>query len=350
MAIVYSYPQGTPTISDTVLGTQFDYDGNPTKSFLISDIANLVASIIPQGVDSVFGRAGNVIAINGDYTTSLVTEGTNLYYTDTRARAAISLIVAGTSGASTYNNTTGVLTIPNYATGGIAWLESNATDLTVWNNGKNNIGTNTSFGEGTLKSNTTGQYNTGFGYRAIYANTIGEFNTALGWLTLTNNTEGTRNVAVGGALNQNTTGSNNVGVGLSSLNQNITGSNNTAIGRTSLFSISSGSNNTAIGNEAGKFSNTASNNNVYIGALSGPEFPTIENNKLYISLGSGTPLIGGDFSNRIVTIDQVLVLTPTIDPPIFPGGAVNGMIAVYGAGAAQHIYCYINGAWKQLDN
>jgi hypothetical protein len=42
MAIVYSYPGATPTISDTVLGTQFDYDGNPTKSFLISDIIGLV--------------------------------------------------------------------------------------------------------------------------------------------------------------------------------------------------------------------------------------------------------------------------------------------------------------------
>lgn len=44
MAIVYSYPGATPTISDTVLGTQFDYDGNPTKSFLISEIVNLVAN------------------------------------------------------------------------------------------------------------------------------------------------------------------------------------------------------------------------------------------------------------------------------------------------------------------
>jgi len=44
MAIVYSYPGATPTISDTVLGTQFDYDGNPTKSFLIADIVNLVAN------------------------------------------------------------------------------------------------------------------------------------------------------------------------------------------------------------------------------------------------------------------------------------------------------------------
>ena len=42
MAIVYSYPGATPTISDTVLGTQFDSDGNTTKSFPISDIVDLI--------------------------------------------------------------------------------------------------------------------------------------------------------------------------------------------------------------------------------------------------------------------------------------------------------------------
>lgn len=44
MAIIYSFPEGTPTLSDTVLGTQFDNNGNPTKSFSISDIIALVPS------------------------------------------------------------------------------------------------------------------------------------------------------------------------------------------------------------------------------------------------------------------------------------------------------------------
>jgi hypothetical protein len=46
-------------------------------------------------VSSVFGRTGTVVAASGDYTTTLVTEGTNLYFTDARAQAAI------TGGAST---------------------------------------------------------------------------------------------------------------------------------------------------------------------------------------------------------------------------------------------------------
>ena len=45
-------------------------------------------------------------------TTTNIAEGTNLYFTDTRARNAISLTTTGTSGAATY--TSGVLNIPNY--------------------------------------------------------------------------------------------------------------------------------------------------------------------------------------------------------------------------------------------
>ena len=47
-------------------------------------------------------------------TTTNIAEGTRLYFTDARARESISLTTTGTSGASTYNNTTGVLNIPQY--------------------------------------------------------------------------------------------------------------------------------------------------------------------------------------------------------------------------------------------
>ncbi|GAT63799.1 beta strand repeat-containing protein [Paludibacter jiangxiensis] len=53
--------------------------------------------------------------------TSVVPEGTNLYYTDARARSAISLTTTGTGGVATYNSTTGELNIPN-AGGGITSL------------------------------------------------------------------------------------------------------------------------------------------------------------------------------------------------------------------------------------
>jgi hypothetical protein len=46
--------------------------------------------------------------------TSVVPELTNLYFTNARARTSISLTTTGSTGASTYDNSTGVLNIPNY--------------------------------------------------------------------------------------------------------------------------------------------------------------------------------------------------------------------------------------------
>jgi predicted heme/steroid binding protein len=73
-------------------------------------------------VTSVFGRTGAIIAQSGDYTTTLVTEGTNLYFTDARSRAAISLTTIGSSGPSTYSNLTGVINIPDYGSALIGYV------------------------------------------------------------------------------------------------------------------------------------------------------------------------------------------------------------------------------------
>ena len=43
---------------------------------------------LPSNVFSVFGRVGNVVGQAGDYTTSIVAEGTNLYYTQARFNTA----------------------------------------------------------------------------------------------------------------------------------------------------------------------------------------------------------------------------------------------------------------------
>lgn len=114
-----------------------------------------------SSVTSVFGRTGAVVAVSGDYDTDKVTEGTNLYfttarargsvsadtgisydsatgkisstitqYTDALARAAIALTTTGSSGASTYNNTTGALNIPNYTLAGLGGQPLDA-DLTA---------------------------------------------------------------------------------------------------------------------------------------------------------------------------------------------------------------------------
>jgi hypothetical protein len=70
-------------------------------------------------------------------TTSSIAEGSNLYYTDARARGAISLTTTGNNGASTYNSTTGVLNIPTYTLaglGGINLTSLSATSPLLYNN------------------------------------------------------------------------------------------------------------------------------------------------------------------------------------------------------------------------
>ena len=52
-------------------------------------------------VSSVFGRTGSVTAQSGDYTTSLVAEGSNLYFTNARADARISAQAAQPNGLAT---------------------------------------------------------------------------------------------------------------------------------------------------------------------------------------------------------------------------------------------------------
>jgi hypothetical protein len=66
----------------------------------------------------------SVVSVNGltgavTLTTSNITEGTNLYFTDSRSRTSISLTTTGNSGAATYNNGTGIFNIPQYTLSGL---------------------------------------------------------------------------------------------------------------------------------------------------------------------------------------------------------------------------------------
>jgi nitrogen fixation protein len=66
--------------------------GTTTKTLTLTqqDGGTITASwtdINTDAVTSVFGRTGAVVAVSGDYTTTLVTEGTNLYYTEGRVSA-----------------------------------------------------------------------------------------------------------------------------------------------------------------------------------------------------------------------------------------------------------------------
>ena len=85
---------------------------------------------IASGVTSFNTRTGDIIPTTGDYTTAQVTESGNLYFTNTRARSAISLTTTGTSGAATYDSATGVLNIPQYQ-GGVTSFNTRTGAITL---------------------------------------------------------------------------------------------------------------------------------------------------------------------------------------------------------------------------
>lgn len=101
--------------------------GRATDSLLVITggiYRDTIKKIAPLA-STYFSKAQTDSVLNA-LTTSDIDEGSNLYYTNTRARNAISLTTIGTSGAATYNNATGVLNIPQYTGGGGATLTISA--------------------------------------------------------------------------------------------------------------------------------------------------------------------------------------------------------------------------------
>jgi hypothetical protein len=185
-------------------------------------------------------------------------------------------------------------------------------------------------------SNTTGYSNTFLGYYAGYFNTTGYWNTFLGDSAGRSNTTGYENTFLGlNAGGSNTTGNYNTFVGRSAGNHNTTGVQNTFLGHTAGASNTYGGENTFLGYEAGYsntsgtintfvgnyagfnsttaifntilgyragYNNTTGNVNVFLGNYAG--YNETGSNRLYIDNSStSTPLIYGEFDNRIVTIN-----------------------------------------------
>lgn len=101
-------------------------------------------------VVSVNGKVGVVVL-----TTTDIAEGTNLYYTDARVRQAISLTTTGNSGASTYDNLTGIFNIPNYTLAGLGGVPL-TRELTI-NGTTYDLSANRSWSVGTITQiDTTG--------------------------------------------------------------------------------------------------------------------------------------------------------------------------------------------------
>ena len=229
----------------------------------------------------------------------------------------ITLTTTGTSGAATLVGST--LNIPQYSGGGggIAWLESDGTDLTVWNNGKGNQSANTSFGEKALSVNTSGNVNTAYGFYALFSNLIGYNNTAIGSDTLTYNTSGFYNVAVGSqALQGNIGGNSNVAVGIGSCVISQTGVQNTAIGTSTGSNLTSGGQNVYVGASAGANHSTGSQS-IYIGynasASAGAVGNEIVIGNSVSGNGANTVSLGNGATQKTFLRGQVLVNGSTPD-------------------------------------
>ena len=145
---------------------------------------------------------------------------------------------------------------------------------------------NTFYGTG-AGTNTAedNDHDTFIGAYAGYSNTIGNHNTFLGYA----------------AGYSNTTGSGNIFLGHTAGYPNTTGLDNVFLGSYSGYSNTTGNQNICVGNRAGH-SNATGNGNVFLGDRSG--YYETGSNKLYIdNSDTATPLIYGEFDNRILTIN-----------------------------------------------
>lgn len=88
--------------------------------------------------------------------TTVVPEGTNQYFTNTRARSAISLTTTGSSGAATYDNGTGVFNIPNYTLTGLGGVPS--TRVITINGSAQDLSTNRTWNVGTVTGSGDSNY------------------------------------------------------------------------------------------------------------------------------------------------------------------------------------------------
>lgn len=122
-------PSFATTIA-TSIGTKVPQTRTITINGTAYDLTADRSWTIASGVTSFNTRTGAITAASGDYTTAQVTESGNLYYTNTRARLAVSLTTTGTSGAATYDSATGVFNIPQYQ-GGVTSFNTRTGAITL---------------------------------------------------------------------------------------------------------------------------------------------------------------------------------------------------------------------------
>ena len=94
--------------------------GDATTGQLFKKTVAELQAAIGGAVISVNGLVGTVVLDTDDI--QELASPTNRYFTEARARAAISLTTTGNSGASTYSSSTGVLNVPTYTLAGLGGI------------------------------------------------------------------------------------------------------------------------------------------------------------------------------------------------------------------------------------
>lgn len=103
-----------------ILSTDLFPIGDATTGTLYKKTIAELQAAIGGAVISVNGLVG-VVVLDADDILETATP-TNRYFTEARARAAISLTTSGSSGASTYSSSTGVLNVPTYTLAGLGGI------------------------------------------------------------------------------------------------------------------------------------------------------------------------------------------------------------------------------------
>ena len=154
-AAISAVTNGAGAAFDTLKEIQ---DAMATDTELSAAIAAITN--VPSATKLQTARTINGVSFDGtgniSFSTSAVSEGTNLYYTDGRARAAVSF----TAGSGAYNSSTGVFTIPtntNQLTNGAGYVTSSGVTSIATSNGISG-GTITSTGTLSLSGSYSGTW------------------------------------------------------------------------------------------------------------------------------------------------------------------------------------------------
>ncbi len=355
-----------------LLGFQTGYN-NTTSNRLMIDNSNTNTPLIDGNfttntltINSILGLAVgttiNEFSIDG----TLADNSDDALVTE----KAIKTYVDGTIAGSANWETTGNFVYPSTITDSLGVGTNSPNNLfQVKNLIEFNPTTSGTFIGDSAGANNTAILNTFIGCKAGKANSSGKQNVFIGYLAGSTNTSGKNNVFIGesaGLLNtsgasntflgrkageNNSTGFANTFFGKEAGRYNTIGTNNTAYGTQALKGSVTGSFNIAFGNNALQYSQNADSNlvmgfgvfgaydntyrrNVVLGHEAASLAGSIDgcviignmvgrtnstSNRLMIdNENTVTPLLDGNFTNNVLTINDVLKLTPRSSAPSSP--------------------------------